>query len=85
MKEVGCLHYAFAADVTRDGRFQLSEWWEDSAALESHFQSKHMAAFRAGMSALRIENRVFKKYWVSRHEDLELPGPKHPEQNRADL
>ena len=73
IEEVGCVYYSFAADVSRTGRFQLSECWEDSDALATHFKSSHMATFRAGIYDLRIQSRFFKKYQTSRAEDLGIP------------
>lgn len=61
-KEKGCLHYAFSTDLARPNRFQLSEVWDSAASLEAHFQSAHMAAFRAGLAQLRIQQRAVQRY-----------------------
>lgn len=62
VKEPGCHHYAFSRDLDKPFRFQLSELWEDSSALDSHFATDHMVTFRAGMSKLRVEKRTVTRY-----------------------
>ena len=69
-KEQGCLHYAFAADLSIPNRFQLSELWESGDALAAHFASTHMAAFRAGLAQLRIQQRIVKRYSASEAGEL---------------
>jgi quinol monooxygenase YgiN len=69
-KEQGCLHYAFAADISTPNRFQLSELWEDDEALAAHFRTAHMTAFRAGLAQLRIHRRMVRRYNASNPVDL---------------
>lgn len=69
-KEAGCLKYAFAEDLLEANRLQLSELWENEGALAAHFRSAHMAAYRAGLKFLRIQNRSVKKYEVVKILDL---------------
>ncbi len=69
-KEHGCLHYAFATDLSTPNRFQLSELWESDEALAAHFRTTHMVNFRAGLSSLRIEKRVVKRYDAGNPADL---------------
>ena len=69
-KERGCQHYAYSRDLTNPNRFQLSELWEDEPALAAHFQTHHMAAYRAGMKELRVVQRSVKRYDVSNIIDL---------------
>lgn len=69
-KEKGCLHYAFSTDLATPNRFQLSELWDSAASLETHFQSAHMATFRAGLAQLRIQQRAVKRYRATEAEDL---------------
>lgn len=64
-KETGCHHYAYAADLAVAHRFQLSELWENDAALAAHFEAPHMATYRAGMSKLRVLLRTVKRYDLS--------------------
>lgn len=70
MKEHGCHHYAYSRDLATPHRFQLSELWEDGPALEAHFRTNHMAAYRAGMSALRVETRTVSRYEVTNVQSL---------------
>jgi quinol monooxygenase YgiN len=62
VREPGCLHYAFAADLLDPNRFQLSELWRDAASLEAHAQTPHMADFRAGLARLRVRERRVRRY-----------------------
>lgn len=64
-KERGCHHYAFSRDLSAPDRFQLSELWEDDAALAAHFRTDHMAAYREGMGKLRVESRTVTRYVVA--------------------
>jgi quinol monooxygenase YgiN len=65
VKEQGCQHYAFARDLTNANRFQLSELWDGNEVLTAHFATPHMAAFRGGLSKLRIQNRTVTRYDIS--------------------
>ncbi len=69
-KEPGCLHYAFATDLSTPNRFQLSELWENNEALDAHFRSQHMATFRGGLASLRIHHRTVRRYDASNPADL---------------
>ena len=65
IKEHGCERYVFSADLSNPNRFHLSEVWENQAALDGHFRSAHMAAFRAGLGNVHIQARVLNKYDVT--------------------
>ncbi len=45
-KEVGCIEYKFVSTLENPDVFMAVELWENQAALESHFNSAHMATFR---------------------------------------
>ncbi len=70
MKEQGCLHYAYSRDLSNPSRFQLSELWASDTALAAHFQTGHMATYRAGIGRLRVERRTVKRYSVTDVQDL---------------
>ena len=55
--EAGCLHYAYAEDVFEQGLIHVSERWRDREALKTHFQTPHMAAWRAVFPTLEITDR----------------------------
>ena len=65
VKEQGCHHYAFSHDLATPNRFQLSELWENDSCLAAHFQTEHMATYRAGLSKLRVERRTVNRYGVT--------------------
>jgi quinol monooxygenase YgiN len=70
LREPGCAHYAFSADLAVPGRFHLSELWLDAPALDAHALTAHMAAFRAGLARLRVQSRSVTRYAVSAPSEL---------------
>jgi quinol monooxygenase YgiN len=46
-QEAGCRAYRFSADLADPTCFYVHEEWETAEALAAHFQTPHMAAFRA--------------------------------------
>lgn len=68
--EEGCITYAFFENIENPGHFRVYEEWRDQAALDAHFQSAHMAAFRKVQQAVRISGRDFTKYEVGAAEKL---------------
>lgn len=61
--EPGCRHYAIGFDAQVAGRAWLSELWDDDGALQAHFATPHMNAFRAGLAALpglRVDARRYR-------------------------
>ena len=62
--EAGCHRYVFTADLERDDLFHISEKWTDQAALDAHFATDHMAAFRKAITGGVKGSDVFK-YEVS--------------------
>ncbi len=53
----GCLEYAYAEDVLDPGLIHVKEIWRDQAALDRHFASAHIAAWRDAWLALGIGDR----------------------------
>lgn len=70
MREKGCQHYTYARDLAVRDRFQLSEIWESEEALGAHFQSAHMATYRAGIGKLRVLTRKVQRFEVTWVSDL---------------
>jgi quinol monooxygenase YgiN len=62
--EDGCHHYVFTADLERDDIFHISEKWTDQAALDAHFATAHMAAFRKAIAG-GVKGSDIHKYEVS--------------------
>ncbi len=63
--EPGCRAYNFSPDVDDPGLVHLYELWEDQAALDAHFASEHMAAWRQASADLPILGRDIAKYNIS--------------------
>lgn len=63
--EPGCLHYSYAADLLDPGLIHVKEMWVDHGALTQHFESPHIAAWRAEWPALGIKDRNLMLYTVS--------------------
>jgi len=56
-KEDGCVVYDITRSVERPTRFHVYEEWESLPALEAHFETPHMAEFRAGLGGLNVVGR----------------------------
>ncbi len=63
--EDGCIAYAYAQDVFEPGLIHVSERWRDQAALDAHFASEHLLAWRAQGPSLGIGERNLAIYTVS--------------------
>ena len=55
--EDGCLGYSYAEDVLEPGLIRVTEMWRDQAALDAHFRSDHIAAWRAAWPQLGLRDR----------------------------
>lgn len=62
--EPGCLEYGYAIDLLDPGLVHVKEAWRDRAALDAHFASDHIAAWRATWPALGITDRKLMLYEV---------------------
>lgn len=62
--EDGCLEYSYAEDVLVPGLIHVKEIWRDQQSLERHFQSDHIALWRAAWVGLGIGNRNLHAYDV---------------------
>lgn len=60
--EDGCLTYSYAQDVLDPCVIHISERWRDRAALDAHFQTPHMAEWRAQFGAIGITDRNLRLY-----------------------
>jgi quinol monooxygenase YgiN len=60
--EDGCLEYSYARDVLDAGLIRVTEVWRDRAALDAHFRSPHIAAWRSSWPALGIGERNLVLY-----------------------
>ncbi|MEO0999316.1 MAG: putative quinol monooxygenase [Pseudomonadota bacterium] len=58
--EAGCLTYGFYEDIGAPGTFRVYEEWTDMAALQAHFGTPHMAAFRGVLAGLEILGQEIK-------------------------
>ena len=63
--EDGCLDYNYAEDVAEPGLIHVFERWRDQAALDAHFATPHMAAWRAAWPRFGVSDRRLFAYEVS--------------------
>lgn len=63
--EAGCLEYVYAEDLFVPGLIHVKERWTDQAALDAHFASAHIQAWRAIWEGLGIGERNLMVYEVS--------------------
>lgn len=60
--EDGCIQYAYGEDVLEPGLIRVFELWRDQAALDTHFKSPHIAAWRSQWPALGVGDRRLTLY-----------------------
>ena len=68
--EDGCLTYSYAEDVAEPGLVRVFEAWRDQAALDAHFKSDHMAAWRAAWPSFGVSDRRLFAYEVASQRPL---------------
>lgn len=69
--EPGCRRYVVGRDVSRPGRFHLSELWDDLPALAAHFRTPHMAAFSSTARALGYAAENMQRLEIARISALD--------------
>ena len=62
--EDGCVDYVYAEDVFEPGLIHVKELWTDQQALDRHFASVHLSAWRAAWPDLGIGDRKLSVYEV---------------------
>ena len=62
--EDGCLTYSYAVDVGDPGLIRVFEHWRDPAALDAHFQTPHMTAWKEARLELGFNDRAISVYDV---------------------
>ncbi len=62
--EAGCLEYSYAQDVLDHGLIHVKERWIDREALNDHFNTPHIANWRATWPSVGIEERNLLLYEV---------------------
>jgi quinol monooxygenase YgiN len=68
--EDGCRVYGYAEDVAEPGLIHVFEIWRDQAALDAHFKTPHMAAWRAAGAGLGVSDRQLSAYEVASERPL---------------
>lgn len=68
--EDGCLEYAYSEDLLVPGLVRVTEVWRDREALKAHFQTPHMAAWRAAFPGLEISDRNLSLYEAGEPEPI---------------
>ena len=68
--EDGCEAYAYAEDVAEPGLIRIFEIWRDQAALDAHFKTAHMAAWRALWPSFGVTDRDLKAYEIAAERAL---------------
>ena len=68
--EDGCLAYSYAVDVQDPGLIRVFEAWRDQAAIDAHFQTPHMADWRAAWPQFGVSDRRLSLYEVASERAL---------------
>ena len=63
--EDGCIAYSYAEDVAEPGLIHVFEIWRDAAALDAHFETSHLAAWRAQWPSFGVSDRRLTAYEVA--------------------
>ncbi|MCL4672545.1 MAG: antibiotic biosynthesis monooxygenase [Sphingomonadaceae bacterium] len=63
-QEPDCVEYVYAEDLFEPGLIHVKELWRTQAGLDLHFQSHHLAAWRATWNRLGIGERNLRLYIV---------------------
>ena len=63
--EDGCEVYSYAVDIIDAGLVRIFESWRDPAALAAHFETAHMAAWRARWPEFGVSDRQLSAYEVA--------------------
>ena len=61
-EEEGCIDYAYAMDLVDPAIMRITEKWVDDAALVTHFQTPHMAAFQKALGELDVTILEVRKF-----------------------
>jgi len=64
LQESGCVEYRFFADLEDEDKVFLFEEWESQEFLSAHFETEHLAAFRADMDRVLVQPPAIRKYEV---------------------
>jgi quinol monooxygenase YgiN len=68
--EAGCLEYSYAEDVLDHGLIHVKERWIDWEALHEHFNSAHLANWRATWRSIGIRERNLCLYEVGESQPI---------------
>ncbi|WP_374575301.1 putative quinol monooxygenase [Phenylobacterium sp.] len=68
--EDGCIEYSYAEDVAEPGLIRVFEAWRDQAALDAHFQTPHMATWRAAWPGFGVSDRRLFAYDIAAQRAL---------------
>lgn len=63
--EDGCIDYSYGVDVLDPGLVRVWEVWRNREVLQHHFQTPHLAAWRAAWPTFGITDRKLAIYDVS--------------------
>lgn len=68
--EDGCIAYAYSEDVIELGLIHVTEMWRDREVLEAHFETEHLAEWRANWDRFGIHDRDLKLFEAENIEQL---------------
>ncbi len=63
--EDGCVSYSYAEDVAEPGLIHVFEVWLDQAALDAHFETAHIARWRAAWPRFGVSDRRLIAYEIA--------------------
>jgi len=60
LQEEGCEAYSYSEDVIEPGLIRVTEIWSDREALDAHFETEHLAEWRANWDRFGIHDRELR-------------------------
>ncbi|NMW32389.1 antibiotic biosynthesis monooxygenase [Altererythrobacter sp. RZ02] len=68
--EDGCITYSYSEDVIEPGLVHVTEMWRDREALEAHFETEHLAEWRANWDRFGIHDRDLQLFEADNAERI---------------
>lgn len=69
-QEPGCITYRFYEDISQANRVLVYEEWESAENLAAHFETPHMAVFRAAIPDILVGSPKIMRHDVAESQEM---------------